>query len=252
MFAFTYREKQVDEGIDKEVVENVEKTIINSFLGVTLRLSLEDFRPILYKLMNVHFLSRNANSLTTLFSIVGSVAGRLKSLFSFALEMLITQTSSVLQTGQDKPPELLHACLSGLSTAFTYNKVEGITNKQYEELVSVLLSIYNCVDPPMEELEKCLVQLASATEDDTDWKHLNYQVLLSLRAGRADVRLAVLSVLEKLVTARADAYLAVLPDAVPFMMELLEDDDQVVENKCRDLIKHMETTFGQNIESYFV
>ena len=66
------------------------------------------------------------------------------------------------------------------------------------------------------------------------------------------MRVAVLDVLEKFVTSRSDTYLAVLPDAVPFMAELLEDDDQVVENKCRSLIQHMEATFGQNIESYFV
>lgn len=43
-----------------------------------------------------------------------------------------------------------------------------------------------------------------------------------------------------------------LPDAVPFLQEILEDDDQAVETKCKDFIQHMETTFGQNIESYFV
>ena len=34
--------------------------------------------------------------------------------------------------------------------------------------------------------------------------------------------------------------------------EILEDDDQAVEAECRGFIQHMETTFGQNIESYFV
>ena len=52
--------------------------------------------------------------------------------------------------------------------------------------------------------------------------------------------------------ARTDTYLPVLPDAVPFLQEILEDDDQAVETKCKDFIQHMETTFGQNIESYFV
>ena len=51
---------------------------------------------------------------------------------------------------------------------------------------------------------------------------------------------------------RTDTYLPVLPDAVPFLQEILEDDDQAVETKCKDFIQHMETTFGQNIESYFV
>ena len=62
----------------------------------------------------------------------------------------------------------------------------------------------------------------------------------------------ILSVLTKCVTDRTDTYLPVLPDAVPFLQEILEDDDQTVESACRDFIQHMESTFGQNLESYFV
>ena len=155
--------------------------------------------------MNAQFLSKKSSHLTTLFQC----------------------STTVLSSQQDKPLILLKASLTALTTALTYNKVEGLTTRQYEELVSALLVTYNVDDVPVEQLEDCLAQLAAATEDDTNWKHLNYQVLLSLRASRVDVRVAVLQVLEKFVSARTDTYLAVLPDAVPFMAELLEDDDQV-------------------------
>ena len=39
---------------------------------------------------------------------------------------------------------------------------------------------------------------------------------------------------------------------ISILQEILEDDDQAVEAECRGFIQHMETTFGQNIESYFV
>ena len=66
------------------------------------------------------------------------------------------------------------------------------------------------------------------------------------------MRLSVLSVLTECVTDRTDSYLPVLPDAVPFLQEILEDDDTTVEAACRQFIQHMETIFGQNLESYFV
>ena len=45
--------------------------------------------------------------------------------------------------------------------------------------------------------------------------------------------------------------MSVLPDAVPFLCEILEDEDDQVEKDCRRLIKKMEEAFGQSIESYF-
>merc|ERR1712059_55340 len=103
-----------------------------------------------------------------------------------------------------------------------------------------------------ELVNSCMGRLAASTPDDTAWKFLHYQLLLALRDRRADVRVSVLNVLCEVVTDRTDTYLPLLPDAVPFLQEILEDDDQIVENKCREFIQHMETTFGQNIESYFV
>ena len=97
-----------------------------------------------------------------------------------------------------------------------------------------------------------LVQLATSTPEETNWKHLHFQTLLQLRDERPRVRTAMLSVLTQCVTDRTDTYLPVLPDAVPFLQEILEDDDTAVEAACRNFIQHMETVFGQNLESYFI
>ena len=102
------------------------------------------------------------------------------------------------------------------------------------------------------DLVPCLVQLAVSTPEDTNWKHLHFQTLLQLRDERPGVRMAVLAVLRECVTDRADTYLPVLPDAVPFLQEILEDDNSEVEAACQDFIQHMESVFGQNLESYFV
>ena len=65
------------------------------------------------------------------------------------------------------------------------------------------------------------------------------------------VRTFVLNVIAGFVDKKGDNYMSVLPDAVPFLYELLEDEDYEVEQKCRGLIKKMEETFGQSIASYF-
>ena len=40
-------------------------------------------------------------------------------------------------------------------------------------------------------------------------------------------RIRILRVLRRFVTSRKDTYMVVLPDAVPFITEALEDDEQV-------------------------
>ena len=45
--------------------------------------------------------------------------------------------------------------------------------------------------------------------------------------------------------------MAVLPDAVPFLSEVLEDDDTEIEKMAQKLIKRMEDVFGQSVSSYF-
>ena len=45
--------------------------------------------------------------------------------------------------------------------------------------------------------------------------------------------------------------MSVLPEAVPFLSETLEDEEAELEDACRKLIAKMEETFGQSVQSYF-
>jgi hypothetical protein len=78
---------------------------------------------------------------------------------------------------------------------------------------------------PVPGLPAALAHLAAATTDDTNWMFLHYQLPLALRDTRPSVRVSVLEMLQCCVTDRTDTYMPVLLDAVPFLQEILEDDD---------------------------
>ena len=61
----------------------------------------------------------------------------------------------------------------------------------------------------------------------------------------------MLDIVSLFVEKKGEAYLSVLPDSVPLLAEALEDDDVKVEEKCKQVIKEMETVFGHSIEHYF-
>ena len=244
--ALNFRSDSGSQQIDKDKVNEVEENIISAFLSVALKLSLEDFQPVYNKLTSSLLLGDDGQQVT-MFNFTNRVGAKLKSLFSFGLDGTIEAVTAALKP--DSSSDVMDACLKSLRTILTYNKLENVSTPQYEGLVRSLLS------PEVLEqssLPPCLAQLATATPEDTNWKYLHYQILLQLRDERPAVRIAIISVLTSVVTERTDTYLPVLPDAVPFLQEILEDDDTAVEAVCRDFIKHMETTFGQNLESYFV
>jgi len=241
--ALNYRSKTES---NDDLVNQVEDSVITAFLSIALRLSLEDFIPVYQGLISLYVVGSNSQ-IVTMFHFMNKVAFKLKSLFGFGIESCILNATNILK--EERPTDVVEACLGSLTTVVTYNKVDVISVVQYEELITSLLSPWVLSSTL---LSPCLVQLAISTPDDTNWKFLHYQLLLLLRDSRVSIRLMVLSVLTKCVTDRTDTYLPVLPDAVPFLQEILEDDDQTVESACREFIQHMETTFGQNIESYFV
>jgi U3 small nucleolar RNA-associated protein 10 len=97
----------------------------------------------------------------------------------------------------------------------------------------------------------CLAALAGSTDDETQWKYLNYQVLLNLRSSSPGVRMCVLGIVNAFVERKGENYLSVLPDAVPFLYETMEDEDPKLEAACKALVKGMEQVFGQSVSSYF-
>ncbi|CAB4019679.1 HEAT repeat-containing 1-like, partial [Paramuricea clavata] len=65
------------------------------------------------------------------------------------------------------------------------------------------------------------------------------------------VRLAALKVVQELNHKLGEEYLALLPEIVPFLAELMEDESFEVEQKCQQVISEMEEVLGESLKKYF-
>lgn len=103
----------------------------------------------------------------------------------------------------------------------------------------------------MSQLNDCIVQLAVATNDLNRWQHLIE--LISVKAGHSNkvVRLNILTTLEAAATELAKDFLPLLPPAVPFLAELMNDDDPEVESETQKLLLKMEEIVGEPLQPYF-
>jgi U3 small nucleolar RNA-associated protein 10 len=109
--------------------------------------------------------------------------------------------------------------------------------------------------------------LTSATKEETLWRQIHYQILLKTRSDLSKVRLASLNVIQELSRKLGMNYQSLLPEAIPFMAELMEgtqmkftlflfhfvfeDPNDEVEKTCHRIIVDMESTLGESLQDYF-
>ncbi|KAI9914486.1 hypothetical protein PsorP6_007826 [Peronosclerospora sorghi] len=102
----------------------------------------------------------------------------------------------------------------------------------------------------LETVTHCLANLAWAAKSDLLWKPLHYAVLMKSRQDVAAVRLAALVTVEKCYQVIGDEFLAMLPESIPFLAELMEDRCPEVEKTCHRVIKQIEDISGESLDQY--
>ncbi|KAF5893881.1 HEAT repeat-containing protein 1, partial [Clarias magur] len=71
-------------------------------------------------------------------------------------------------------------------------------------------------------LVPCVAQFSVAMGDDSQWKVLNYQILLKTRHSSPKVRFSALLMLVELASKLKENYMVLLPESIPFLAELME------------------------------
>jgi U3 small nucleolar RNA-associated protein 10 len=82
------------------------------------------------------------------------------------------------------------------------------------------------------------------------WKPLNHQLLMRMRHDSPTVRFAALQVTKALVERLGDEYLTLVPETLPFVVEVLEDMDEEVEAAARSLVTVLEGLLGESLNEY--
>lgn len=132
-------------------------------------------------------------------------------------------------------------------------KYDGIMTPLIDQLDAVILQDEqeeNLKSYTMEAVAPCLAHLASAVNNDVMWKPLVQNIFIKTRNTNPAVRLAALRSIELCFSTVGEDFLAVLPDSLPFLSELMEDEDPEVEGVTHRLIKYIEDVLGESVESY--
>jgi U3 small nucleolar RNA-associated protein 10 len=144
----------------------------------------------------------------------------------------------------------------GSSSFLTPARFEAIMPR----LVALLAGLRRLLPSPQQEatylsladqhLVPCLAHLAAAVGKDVLWKPFHHAVLMRTREEDAAVRLVALRVMLATFRAVGEEYLAMLPESISYLSELMEDEDGRVVALCGEAVGYIEDLSGESLEGY--
>ncbi|KAM6897556.1 HEAT repeat-containing protein 1 [Xenentodon cancila] len=251
----------------------VEGGVIECLITMVMKLSEVTFRPLFFKLFDWSKPDRpgRRERQLTFVRLCNRVAERLKGLFVLFAGNLVKPFSDVLKqtSGSDadllfdgsveKTSLLLQLVLDCLCKIFLYDTQRFLSRERADALLSPLVDqLENRLGSEQlyqqrvtQHLIPCLGQFSVALADDSMWKILNYQILLKTRHSDAKVRFSSLLMLMELASKLKENYMVLLPETIPFLAELMEDECEEVEHQVQRVVQEMENILGEPLQSYF-
>ncbi|XP_077357877.1 HEAT repeat-containing protein 1 isoform X2 [Festucalex cinctus] len=251
----------------------IEGSVIDCLLVMVMKLSEVTFRPLFFKLFDWSK-SGGKERLLTFLRLSDCIAERLKGLFVLFAGNLIKPFADLLQQtnisktdeplfdsqrGAEKSNLLLCCVLDCLHKIFLYDTQRFLSKERAQALLVPLVDqLENRLGGDEEYQQRvtkhllpCVAQFAVSLADDAQWKTLNYNILLKSRHTDAKVRFSSLLMLMELAAKLKENYVVLLPETIPFLAELMEDECEEVEHQVQKVIQEMEDILGEPLQSYF-
>ncbi|XP_009462141.1 PREDICTED: HEAT repeat-containing protein 1 [Nipponia nippon] len=226
---------------DLEEVGKTEAYVIDCLISMVMKLSEASFRPLFFKLFDWSKTeSTLKDRLLTFYRIADCIADKLKGLFTLFAGHLVKSFAETLnqvnisktdeaffdsENSTEKSCLLLQFTMDCLHKLFLFDTQKFLTKERAETLMM----------PLVDQLENML-----GGDEKLKMRHTSPKV-------RFAALLALLEVAQKL----KENYLVLLPESIPFLAELMEDECEEVEQQCQKTIQQLEVILGEPLQSYF-
>ncbi|KAG5324840.1 HEAT1 protein, partial [Pseudoatta argentina] len=264
-----------DQQITLKDIVAVEESASKVLVALLLKLSEVTFRPFYDKLYgwaanDTQHKQRNI----TFYRLSANIAECLKSLFVLFAGLFLKHAASLLSSNNmfvtDTPQELtlpdessrielVEAILLTLYRVFSYDVHNVVVKDRYEILMQPIVDQVENTMGTREEYEiragqlivPCIASFASAISDDSLHKQLVYQTLLKTRHAKPYVRSTALNALVEIARKLGEDFMPLLPETVPFLAEMLEDEDEATEKCAQNAVRTLEEILGEPLQKYF-
>ncbi|KXG53254.1 uncharacterized protein PGRI_003040 [Penicillium griseofulvum] len=276
--AFDLRREQIALGdkaiFESTAIDEAEAALNDVTIKMIYKLNDSTFRPIFLKF--VEWATTGApkddqaqtSRLTTFYKFLEVFFGTLQSIVTGYSSYVLENVVSVLSTSSPSKPQksLWLAALRMLRKSFEHDQDEFWQSPSHlasisGPLIAQLAHATSTTTSNMviADVVPTITELAIAADSTDNHKELNSALMKYLRPSSAPnarsaggdsphTRLAALKAEQALTEQLGEEWLALLPEMLPYISELMEDEDESVEREVRRWVKQIEKVLGERLD----
>lgn len=265
--AFEFRNYAFDENnkFDNNTIHRLESSFHSCGVSYVMKLNDKTFRPLFANLVRwaINGEGSNNNELSRLlafFRFFNKLQEQLKSIITSYFSYLIDPVSSILErfaSGDISEVNLRRILLNSLTSSFKYDQDDYWSQQlRFESICTPLLKQLSNIEP---SIGKYLVKSVSSFISNVSSEEYNEKLVYGLiefisnenESTTSNTKIWTIRTLKTIFQKMGEQWLTYLPTLIPYIAELLEDDDEDVEMEVRNgLVRVIENVLGEPLDRY--
>lgn len=251
-----------DSRFSADSILDVEAEVNDVAIKMIFKFNDSTFRPIFANIVewasNALTTKDRAGTILRLQSIYGFMTvffDNLKSIVTNYATYLLENAVNVLKDvdlKDEQSKELWSRVLRTLVRCFEHDQDDFWQSPSHFSVIAPILSEqfgHASGLPLVQDLVPAVVELAAAADSADHHKELNGAILKHLRSENPSIRLATVKCEQALTDRLGEEWLSMLPEMLPYISELQEDDDEEVERETHRWIVKIEGVLGESLDS---
>lgn len=250
---------------DINAIGRVESGIHNCGISYVMKLNDKTFRPLFVSVVRwafdgegvVNEISYN-DRIESFFKFFNRMQENLRGIITSYFSYIMDSTESILKKyidGEMTDVSIRRTILISMSSSFKYDQTEfWQVDTRFKPISEALTGQFVNIDDQIgKHLVKALTYLAQTTSSsDEHNKQLNDLLMKHMRADcNSKEKFWAVRSMKMIYKKVGESWLSLLPQMVPIIAELLEDDDEQVEMEVRTgLAKVLEEVMGEPLDRY--
>ncbi|KAF2749714.1 U3 small nucleolar RNA-associated protein 10 [Sporormia fimetaria CBS 119925] len=252
------RSRKSDNSIDEDEIGELETSLVDSVIAMTLKLNDATFRPFFVQLVDSASADEDEElgRSITLCKFLATFFDKLKSIVtsysSYTLDHLVYLLQHLVSHPASLTTTLPTSLFPALLATFAHDQDSfWQAPSHYTTILFPLLATLTLNAPTLitTHIIPTIVELAAASSSSLDnHRNMNSILLKYMRAEEAHTRLSTVLLEQALTKRLGEEWLALLPEMLPFISELREDDEESVERETQRWIGMVEEVLGEDLE----
>ncbi|KAF2469723.1 uncharacterized protein BDR25DRAFT_263051 [Lindgomyces ingoldianus] len=248
-----------EDAYSEGTLDRLEDSLVEAVISMTLKLNDATFRPFFVQLvkwadpLSIERISHGIARSVTFFKFMTAFFDRFKSIVTSYASYIVKPASLLLEHLVTYGDEhgLRQPLLGALQKSFQYDQ-DGFWQapSHYGTILHPLLKqlTISATAEITNDIIPAITELATASSSFSNHREINAILLKYMRAEETQTRLATVMCEQSLTKRLGEEWLGLLPEMLPFISELREDDDEIVERETQRWILMVEEVLGEGLE----